>query len=925
MADQSRIAQKFKALYIHGLTDVENGKPKPRKKRDDDYAELSHFINDLRRAKDVASLDTCISEYLKIYRSYTPADPRSKMAITHLLTSRIELSSPEDKFLTLLSHELSDSAQPFTPRRSRFESLDHNQQQEIRGWLKDKESIKEEKKRQSNSLLDLLREEYARQNRLPAKDYNDLYDFDPANSDSLKASLKEQLQKVTNLSAACAAENIPQNRKAFHKCLDDYRDYVRGTLKDNPFQTFQLIKYLRDQMKTQRVNKGTWVQTIPGDHSELMCELYTITCLQLLVWASGTKLLKQNRFGFTKEEQAYFLKHLREIPYLYISNLDNRFASPLKNVPALFDGSKAFLDLIILTKTQLEGTTLVDLKKTLEIQNIWRDIDGLTKRLKDEDEAGQKTLLADPKNLEILTTFDEIIETEVPIGQRGPELGKGFAHAGGVPGVHEMFGEITIVYMNPRNPNDIYVEYSELKPSLFLVDPLYITNKLYGSRITGIARSLEGMVYVTKFMFEAMGFMPVLVEAGFAGLLQEVLISYVSGMAAEQAGKINPTLGQIVGLATMILAPRRNFKPKVVEPVDTRAIDSKGIDIIETKSGTATEAKATTQFDKSWLDRTTAEIEAKQGVAESARALEEPAPPLQPEQPQTPHVPADTPVTTSKPGEPSPPPKLWQQQQMQQQQSKVAKPGADEPVTKQREPSPPPQRRQQQGTQPTGVRVKPASETAKPKEVSGSSVDNPAAKGTNEPGTQSRAQGRSMRNTADSGVQGNNGVIAPGTRPWAGERGQNYRTTGDIIRLERSKLGYHVYEYLDENGRVLYVGKSGSMTEERAVTEPPDIGTPEPEFANWEQRLNDDHIRTTWINQAKYLRVTYDLSEPEMWALEEEVIDANQASAANWNYKQGDFSSRLGKYGMDLHANARAARNQPSVTVTIDASSGAYY
>src|SRR5438093_11840650 len=114
------------------------------------------------------------------------------------------------------------------------------------------------------------------------------------------------------------------------------------------------------------------------------------------------------------------------------------------------------------------------------------------------------------------------------------------------------------------------------------------------------------------------------------------------------------------------------------------------------------------------------------------------------------------------------------------------------------------------------------------------------------------------------------------------------------------------------------------MTEKRAG-ELLEKGEPEPEYANWEDRLNADHIQTNWINEAKSVRVTYDLSEAEMWALEEEIINENQGSAANWNYKDGDFSSRLGKSGADLRANAQSARNQPTVVFTIDASSGSYY
>jgi hypothetical protein len=290
-----------------------------------------------------------------------------------------------------------------------------------------------------------------------------------------------------------------------------------------------------------------------------------MACLQLLVLGQTKKLFKQNRFGLTKDELTYFLRPIRDNNYSYISNLENRFASRLDKVNELFEQTKAFMNLLLLAKHQLNGAELVNLEQTLYTQTIWEDINDLTLRLKGKDEEAQKAALSEAKSLETLTKLLEIMENQVQIGEGGAELGKGVVRAGSSPGAHKTFGSITIVYIDPKNHNNFYVEYEGLKPNLFLVHEGYITNKLYASRIMEIYKNTVGIVYLTQAMFLMMGFAWVFVEYGFAALIREVVIYYASTKVEHLASKVDPTAGKILGLLFLVLSPRPKAAPKLVE------------------------------------------------------------------------------------------------------------------------------------------------------------------------------------------------------------------------------------------------------------------------------------------------------------------------------------------------------------------------
>jgi hypothetical protein len=114
------------------------------------------------------------------------------------------------------------------------------------------------------------------------------------------------------------------------------------------------------------------------------------------------------------------------------------------------------------------------------------------------------------------------------------------------------------------------------------------------------------------------------------------------------------------------------------------------------------------------------------------------------------------------------------------------------------------------------------------------------------------------------------------------------RITGDEAAFRASQQGYHVYEYLDENGDLLYTGISGGVREKnkkRIQNLPP--GESEPPVNNWINRLQNEHRYTPWIGRARHIRVTYHLTYQEYLSLEEVLIPTGEA-----NIKRGDYSSK---------------------------------
>jgi hypothetical protein len=178
-----------------------------------------------------------------------------------------------------------------------------------------------------------------------------------------------------------------------------------------------------------------------------------------------------------------------------------------------------------------------------------------------------------------------------------------------------------------------------------------------------------------------------------------------------------------------------------------------------------------------------------------------------------------------------------------------------------------------------------------------------------------RASDRGMPAANENVIVGSRGPVAPSRRPvtrqaqYVSRRNINpgarylIRTQTPVLqqKFNRSiRSGHHVYMYHDGKGRLLYAGKSGGVTN----------------HADWVQRLQRDHMRSAWIDDARSVTVFYDLSEQEMWALEEVMIGRDPTGRVSgtfyalFNERPGEYTMKFGEQG--LGANASSAMKKPS-------------
>jgi hypothetical protein len=461
--------------------------------------------------------------------------------------------------------------------KKRFGDLDVYFRNQITKFIHDER----EKRRQRRSVLDVLRDEFFKQNGRVASSDDELRDFDPR-ATSNNAPLEGQIAAVRKAWSITGSNYTEEHVDSLNEALGDLAKYLRSLGKSKLLSLFQAVRNIRllfdpkPDIKadpTTGERKTYYPPPLYEHENVLLRGLYTLACVQLLSSAQADKMFTRNRLGFTAEEVRFFCAPL-EKRFAYRSNLRRVLTPPYKGPGPAFDEIRIFLDTYILTKNQLNGLELVALDRTLEIQEKWRAVHDTTDLIRlasnNNDLKRLEEIFKDPRHAKGIEYLKEISSTT--IGTKNPwELGKATLAAGDRIGTHDKYGDIAIVYIDPATPDRAYVEISTLRPQLFVVRQAYIDDKIYGERVLEIYRSTIGVVDLVEMIFLAMGFMPVLIEAGFAGLIYEIALFYASSKVEEQASRINKTFGEVLGLLLQTFTPRPGFKPKVVSGAVKRA------------------------------------------------------------------------------------------------------------------------------------------------------------------------------------------------------------------------------------------------------------------------------------------------------------------------------------------------------------------
>jgi hypothetical protein len=450
--------------------------------------------------------------------------------------------------------------------RKRYLDLDKHFQRAIDVFIKEEK----EKRRNRRSLLDVLRDAYQKEHgKKPTE--AELYKFDPRSS--ARGLIENQVATVRNRWLDARKEGTDEHLEAFATALDAITTWFKEAGDKDLLRLFQTVKDLHLPPE---------VRELPEDRSVLLHGLYGIACIQLHGAALRAGLYVKNSQGFTKEELDYFAGPMRASSFRYRSNVINGIGGKLRNPAGPIGAIAGTLKTFLLAKARLPDLTLLNLDEALHIQKKWAMVRDLSEQIglasRNDDVARITAIMTDPRNSEGVQALREIGSTRIEVAS-GQDLGFRIHAAGSKLGMRGSAGAVSIAYINPRDWG-IVVEFSALKPQLFHAPRSWVAEQQYGQKITEIHDATIGIVRLTELMFLAMGFLPVLIEAGFAGLIYEVAFTYATGKLEKQLEEIDPVLGSVLALAIGVFAPRPNFKPKlktdpVVEPADSSLLAQK--------------------------------------------------------------------------------------------------------------------------------------------------------------------------------------------------------------------------------------------------------------------------------------------------------------------------------------------------------------
>jgi hypothetical protein len=483
------------------------------------------------------------------------------------------------------------------------------------------------RRRDAESILDVLRSEYLAQFGWQATSYESLEDFNPYPGDAFRSQFDEQLTLVAAAWEIAAADDDPKNVEAFTKAFDKFGEYLATVSRSGALPVFQVVAFLRDRMarKTEKVPWGTivWATSFPP----FVPELYAAACMRLLIVANRQLARRNNRLGFTDEELVFFLRPIAGRTGGYDSDLAKRIAAKPDAATGVFEWSKLFLSLLLLTKSHL--IHVVNLKKTLEIQSRWAEIAKVTERLAGADDTQLAHAAQDSRTQAAIQSLVEMADTTVELSG-GLGLAQAEIRIGTWLGDRPNLGSAKVVFIDPGT-YDLYIEFEPFKPFLFMIKPDTARGWLFDARKASIHRATIGSVYVAQAIVMAVGFLPALVEGGIGGLVYEIGV-YIGGVGVEEVvSEINPKAGKILGFLTQIVVPRPHFGPKVVAPTEpvvkvmsvgppegVRSFD----EILASKQE---EARLTTEFNKSTAKGMAAHIVevARDKVVELQAGLEE--------------------------------------------------------------------------------------------------------------------------------------------------------------------------------------------------------------------------------------------------------------------------------------------------------------
>ncbi|HEX2871776.1 MAG TPA: hypothetical protein VHP33_10975 [Polyangiaceae bacterium] len=515
-----------------------------------EYALLTKSVTS---TKTGAVLWQLVKAYLEAYGRST-AHPnlircrRSDQLYVALVKQSTKVDDPS-LFETLSKLVLGKGERELNSFWKRYEALAPAPKHELDALFKAERNQREVQR----SLLDILRDEYRRVNK-KAPTLAELQAFDPRPLG--KGSFENRYMTVSRRWSEFIEGPKDERLSTFSEALEAFSDYLVQLGKKDVLALFQAAKWLQ-------LPPG---ESLSGDRHVLFHGLYAIACIRLHGAALVSTNYQRNLRGFTDEETEYFAGSIRRSRFLYRSNIVRALSGPLYDPNPSLGALSGMLSTYLLAKGRMPDLTLAPLDQEIDIQLRWSLIDALTKQievaLEKDDQKMLEAVMTTPANALAVEFLSELSKQRIELTS-GQDLGYRVLKPGSDLGSFGALGAVKVVFINLRE-GKVFVEFDALKPHLFHAPHHWVANKQYGQKLSEIHEATIGMVHLTQLMFMAMGFMPVLIHAGFAGLMYEIAATYLTGKLEEQLAKVvDPRIAMILGLALNLFAPRPRFSPKL--------------------------------------------------------------------------------------------------------------------------------------------------------------------------------------------------------------------------------------------------------------------------------------------------------------------------------------------------------------------------
>ena len=514
-------------------------------------------------AKEAPFLQELMKAYLVLYEKYQNNRNnvrfyKSDQLFQFLIEQSAKVSDPS-LFETWAGYIESTSI--LVSFHDRFIALDKYFQREITNFIR----RERERRRSQRSLIDLLRDEYARTNGGKEPSPAELEAFDPR--PSFKGLADIRITTVHRRFLDALAKPTDENLETFAKQLNSFSEYLKTVGDEDLLRVFQVFKLVRDPPFEMDVHLRA-----------LYYGLHAIACIQLHSAALRKHVFARNLDGLTPDEVHFFVGPAIRSNFLYRSNIVRALTGSLRQPAVAIGQVTLFLNTYLMAEARYKGKlSLLNLEETLKIQKKWADIKelggqvGLAARQKDL--AALSRILSDPRNARALRTMREMESQKLQLSS-GHVLGTRVLKAGSRIKGHPKLGTIAVTYIDPGRV--VYVEFGPFKPQMFQASHAFITDRQFAESLLEIHASTIGMVHLMRLVFTAMGFIPALVSGGIVGLIYEVASFFAIDWLQEQVAELDPTLAAALGFALSLFGPRapthRKLKTDMVEPPADRSL-----------------------------------------------------------------------------------------------------------------------------------------------------------------------------------------------------------------------------------------------------------------------------------------------------------------------------------------------------------------